>query len=412
MALRSFTRNLVKLAGGTAAGQAAVVLVTPVLSRLYSPEELGLFGVVVAFISFASVATSLRLELAIVGARDEREARGLLAASLAAILPVSCAAIALLYGMIRLDWLAFGHVPVSTVPAVFAILLGTGTFTALRYWQVRRQDFGTVSAALLRQGLGRAVFPVALGFAGAGFWGLVLGELAGRALGIARLGRQVAAEVRAGWHDLRSGGFRPVLARNRRYALILVPSSLIDALAAALPLPIVAQLFGLEAAGQFALVQRVAAAPAAFVTASIADVFHAEAASAHADPDRDAQHVLLYTLRRLALAAVAIYVPLAAVSPFAFGFVFGREWAPSGWLMVALAPLAMCTLVVSPLSRMLLVKDRLEWKFVADIACLVLPVAALVLAAGLGVRMSLTAYSFAGCLAYGVYFAIVYRAAR
>lgn len=43
-----FARSVSILAGGTAAGQAIVVLASPLLTRLYSPEDFGLLAVYAA----------------------------------------------------------------------------------------------------------------------------------------------------------------------------------------------------------------------------------------------------------------------------------------------------------------------------------------------------------------------------
>jgi hypothetical protein len=69
-----FLGNVAVLAGGTALGQAINVLASPILTRLYRPEEVGLLGLYTAFIGIASVGAALRYETAIVSARSAREA--------------------------------------------------------------------------------------------------------------------------------------------------------------------------------------------------------------------------------------------------------------------------------------------------------------------------------------------------
>ena len=40
----SYWKNVTKLAGGTAIGQAVAILAAPVLTRLYSPDDFGVFA--------------------------------------------------------------------------------------------------------------------------------------------------------------------------------------------------------------------------------------------------------------------------------------------------------------------------------------------------------------------------------
>ena len=122
-------------------------------------------------------------------------------------------------------------------------LAATGVFGALRYWHVARHEFAGVSRALTLQGAGRAGASVAFGLAGGGWAGLVLGDLAGRLVGIRRPGSgRAATSATSRAHS--GGGPSRRLREARRFPLVVLPSSVLDALAAALPIPVIATLFG------------------------------------------------------------------------------------------------------------------------------------------------------------------------
>ena len=61
-----FIRNLVTLSSGTLIAQAIPMLATLVLSRLYSPSEMGEWGVFSSYASILAVIACLRYENAIV----------------------------------------------------------------------------------------------------------------------------------------------------------------------------------------------------------------------------------------------------------------------------------------------------------------------------------------------------------
>ena len=50
---------------GTLISQLVVILVSPILTRMYSPEDFGVFSVYVAIVAFFTVISNLRYELAI-----------------------------------------------------------------------------------------------------------------------------------------------------------------------------------------------------------------------------------------------------------------------------------------------------------------------------------------------------------
>jgi O-antigen/teichoic acid export membrane protein len=201
------------------------------------------------------------------------------------------------------------------------------------------------------------------------------------------------------------------LWQARRFPLVVLPSSLVDALAAALPLPLIAWLFGPAAAGQFALVWRVAALPGGLVAASVGDVFHAHAARARDEGPDPSRRLLLDTMRMLGLLAILIYLPLCIVSPWVFGWIFGEPWREAGEMLRLLGPLWVTAMVVSPVSRLPVVLGRPGLKFVFDLCFLVLPMVALVVASSRGLMTALLAYGLATAAAYAVFAVLLYAVA-
>jgi O-antigen/teichoic acid export membrane protein len=402
-------RGIVGLAGGSAVGQLAVLAVSPLLARLFLPEELGQFGLLQAFVGFAAVGLCLRLDLAIVSADSETDADGLLHLCLALCLVLSLFATALLGLLVARDVMGFGSLGPWALLATFGLLFLTGTFIVLRFWAVRMRHYQRIAGALTLQGIGRAVFPVAFGLAGSGWGGLVAGELAGRTFGIRSLGRLA-------WPRLRQQRYRHqevnrLLGKYRQYWAVILPSSVLDALALALPVPVVVATYGLEAAGWWVLVNRVAMAPGQLVAAAVADVFHSETMrQLPADPGGP-RRWLWSTLRPLLIGTVVVYACAGAVAPWAFGLVFGSEWAEAGRLMLLLVPALVVTVAVGATGRMLMVMQKSHWKLYADALNVAAPLAAFY--GGFSAGWTFLQASAVFCLAYtfanGVYLAAIWH---
>src|SRR5919201_3348712 len=64
----SFARDVATLGAGTAVAQIFTIASGPVITRLYTPNDLGVLGLFTSFLSVATVATSLKYELGIVSA--------------------------------------------------------------------------------------------------------------------------------------------------------------------------------------------------------------------------------------------------------------------------------------------------------------------------------------------------------
>jgi O-antigen/teichoic acid export membrane protein len=409
---RRLLADVLLVARGTMIGQAPFVLVTPLLTRLYPAAELGVFGLALAYVGIVAPVTGLRFELAAISTRDGDNGRALLLLAAAAILPVTVVCTALLCALKIFRLGSYDVLPWWIVAATGLTIAAAGAYQTLRCWLVRRHRFALVARSLAVQGWTRALLPVILAPLGAGAPLLICAELT------SRLG--------AAWLMLRGGGLKAALGRSRtsmralaqcarrfwKYPLLLGPSALLDAASTALPVPILATCYGLAEAGKFALVQRLLLLPAALIISSVGDVFHAHAASIAGQRQGAVGQFLAATATRLLLFAMAVYVPIALVAPFAAGWVFGSRWADAGPMIAALTPLCIAQTVVSPMSRGLLLSGREERKLFADLACLVLPIATLYLASGRPLLVALVAYVIAAVVANCIYYAVIVQALR
>lgn len=409
----AFARQVTSLASGTVIGQAIVVVTTPLLTRLYSPAEMGKLGLFIAFISVATLAVTLRFELAIPAAPDDAAANRLLALSVLFALPLSLLGSICLWWMVRYNVLSFSLLPLWVAWAVFPALSSMGLFAALRYWLVRQRSFRGIGKVMMLQGAGRATVPLAFGFAGLTSAGLIVGEIVGRMVGVGEMMRASAGSLREGWRSITAASLRQEARRHWKFPAIVLPSSLVDVTALALPAPLFAHYYGDASAGLFLLVQRLTFLPASLISASIADVFHVRAADS-AGSSETLTHALYATVRGLAKYGVVVLLPAAILSPWVFGFIFGGKWADAGLLVSIIAPWAFASLVVSPVSRLLVVAHRNEWKLLYDVLSLTAVSAAVYSAYRLGwsfrEAVALTSVLQVACFLF--YFVLLHWAAR
>ena len=399
--------QVLRLGTRTALSQAVLVVAIPATTRLYTPAEFGEFGMFMSFLSVAALALCLRFDTAIASVSQKRQAAALLVVCVALILPMSILSTVVLWVMWRNDWLSFGSLPLAILPMMVAALFATGLFIALRFWLAQQLRFRELGSALLRQSIGRAVAPIVFGLSGFSQFGLVAGEIIGRSFAI----RQIAVDAIATCRRLlrRCDGryYSLLIRRNWKYPGILLPSSVLDAAAAAMPVPLLWTLFGPDVAGYFALVGRIASVPGSVVAASVADVLQGHLARSVNVGVLEARRQLLSVAGALSLAGAAIFVPIALLARWGVPAVFGDQWQSAGILLAILSPAFLAAFVVSPLSRALVVVNRLELKPIADVALLVLPVVALLSFEGQGWLRAMVAFSVANVLAYIIYFSVI-----
>lgn len=326
-----FARSVSILAGGTALGQALTVLVSPILTRLYSPEDFGVFGVYASLLGIVTVIASLRYEYAIPLPEEDETAANIL---------VLC--FGLLLGMSLFSWLviqSLGHQVVTwaNVPGLEPYLwliplgvLGAGTYQILNYWAIRKRDFTRISRTRISRGVGRAAIQVGVGFASAGPLGLLLGQLAGETAGSASLGLAAWREDRAAFKAISLQGIRRAGARYKRFPIFSSWADLLEALGLQAPQILFAAFYGAQVAGWFALGQRVIAAPLNIVVDAVAQVYFGEAARLPRDDPKAMRRLFLKLTGRLALIGGLPVAVICALAPWFFTIIFGPAWETAG----------------------------------------------------------------------------------
>lgn len=384
------------LAGSAAVAQAITLGVTPVLTRIFSPEE---FGILAAFISALSILLavgSLRYEFALPQAQNISQAQALVFLCLR-ILPVTAIMVfiltvaASLSGLELLEeWSFFWLLPVGIIFA--------GAFQVANYWAVRQKAFGDLARANVFRSIFQAAAQVGMGLAGVGVLALVVGYVLSQAVGAIKILSGVIRGSR-----IPSGRRLKVLAvRHKRFPLFSVPAGLLNVGALHLTPFLLIYFYGVASAGFFSLAQRAMGAPMAFLGMAIANVYLSELPRIKvSEPHRLRRFYL-----RSCITLLAIGVPLVAFATMALWWgvelAFGAQWSRVADFVIYMAPFFLGQFVVVPLSQTLNVLERQDLQLLWDFVRLMVPNLALVFCflAGYEDVQALGVYSVSMLLVY------------
>lgn len=150
----SFARSVGLLVGGTAGAQVLTVLVSPVLTRLYTAEDFGVLAVYASVLSLILVVASLRYELAIPLPEDDLDAVNLTALGffLVFLLTFFTACAVWLSGEYIIRMLNASQLKPYLWLLPLSVFFG-GIYGLFRYWSVRIKTFGAVAKTSLQQAL-------------------------------------------------------------------------------------------------------------------------------------------------------------------------------------------------------------------------------------------------------------------
>lgn len=404
-----FGRGVAALAGGTAAGQGVALLASPLLTRLYTPDDFGALGTFTALIGILSIVACARMELAIPLPDDDADAAAIGAIALGAAVIVATAVGfgVMLFGGRIAEWTntpALARYGWLLVPGVLAI----AAYQVLNYWAVRRRAYKQIAATKFTQGVSSVIVQLG-GAAVNGPVGLLLGQVAIHAAGGTSLGRLFYREDRSVLRRVTADRARAMARRYQDFPLIQGPASLLNAVGLRIPALLVAGLFGSGAAGHFALGTRVIAAPVTFIGLSVSQVYAGELVRLVKTDPEAALGLYMTTVRKLAVLATVPALIITVASPWLFTHLFGSGWNTAGLMIQLLGVMYLAQLIVYPVSQTLVIleRQRLQLMWDAGRAALTLISFFAPKYLGAGLQMTIAAYGAAMFVAYAVHFLLM-----
>lgn len=362
-----FAKSVAVLAGGTALGQVITVFASPVLTRLYSPENFGILAAYASVLAMLSVVASLRYEFAIPMPAEKTEAVSLLSLSL--VLVILSSVVVALSTFSFADYIvAWTHTPAlkSYLWLLPVGVLGSGVYRAFNYYAIREKAYAPIAQTKLSQSFGQVFSQLLLGGFGLGAFGLIVGQILGQSAGVARLCSTVTSQ---GWRQLRSSrprGLYKSAKRYRRFALFSSPGSLLNISGLQLPPLLLAALYDPQVVGWFYLSRRVVQIPMTLVGNSVSQVFVGEAAALINTDIAEYRRLLNKTFLRLLAFGVPPVVLLALLSRWLFPVLFGASWEQAGLYTQLLSLMYLAQFCVSPVSQSLNLLERQDLQLVWD----------------------------------------------
>lgn len=398
-----FASGVAVLLGGTAGAQLLAAIAAPLLTRLYSPEDFGVFAVYAGAVALIGALSSFYYFLAIPLPEDDVEAANIAALCLAILGIVVAGTCVLVF---------FGEAIAAAVgtPMLedFLWLLPVGVFcvgvhSVFSHWAIRAKRFRGIAKA----SLGQAVVTLAIQLAGykAGAGALMVGHVAGQGAGSA--GLSAAALKDPAFRRISGQGMLDAAKRHRRFPLFLSWAGLFGTAGIQLPPLLFAALFNAGAAGLFALAARIMVLPVQLVGNAVGNVFLSDAPAAYREGSLGPLALSVHD--RLAQIAMPPAILVLIAGPDLFAFVFGEDWALAGTLARWMAPWIYFMFCDSGL-RVLIITGHQQLSMVMHGIQLAVRIAAIAVGAHFGdLVLAVMLYSAGSALTYGVFIVLKLR---
>lgn len=368
-----FTRGVATLMGGTALGQGIAVLGSPVLTRLYTPDDFGVLALYSSLLGILSVVACWRYEIAIPLPEQDEDAINLVALSLVILVSMG------LLISLGIGFWGSQVVQKANVPTLRSYLwllpvgmVLVGTYEVLNYWAVRKQAFVRIAHTKLGQGIGSVASQICLGLLEVGPLGLIVGRIVGQALGVGTLATLLRGIDQKTRSAIDIGRICGMAKRYRKFPLFSSGAALLNALGLQIPIFLLSVFYGTEVVGQFSLVQRVFGIPLSLVVTSVSQVYLSFAAVDVRNNIYNLRKLFFSTARKLCLVGTIPTVILIATGPSIFTFIFGVQWRTAGVFAQIMAVVFFSEFVAGPLSYTFSVVERQDLSLMWNVSRLLL----------------------------------------
>ncbi|QQZ07865.1 lipopolysaccharide biosynthesis protein [Heyndrickxia vini] len=342
-----FMKSISILAAGTALSQLFLLLTTPILTHLYSPEEFGIFSIYLSILYSVSVIASLMYDQAVPLPKDEQEAWDTLMLSLIIVIFMSVFVLIAAWILPIGEWLDAPELEHYAWLLAFSVF-GIGWFQALNSWNIRTEDYLSISKSKINMNSGQMVSQITFGIFQTGILGLLAGEVIGRISGFLTLLRFIfknKPHVRL----FCLNGLKKVFIRYKNFPLLSSWSALINVSGTHMPAVFLAVHYGPAVAGWYLLAEKILTVPEALLGYSAKQVYMSQSAKL-STKGRELNALFWMIVKRMSILSLVIIGLIFLIVPSIIPFLFGEAWKEAGKYVQIISILYFMKMVVNPIS--------------------------------------------------------------
>lgn len=325
----SGVRNFTKLLSANVVAQVIGLVVYPILTRIYAPEDFGLLNL---FLSIGNVLVVLSLAdyyYAIVLPKQEKDAITLTHVSLGLLLVTTflVALSVLLSKPISVLFKSPGLVDYYWMMPLYVLVMGS--WNILNYWYIRKKSFGRISGYQMSQSILSAGGKIGLGYAGVLHGGMIYSVVLAPLISLLT---SMALSFRKTLRPLFqwSWGSIPIQAKEyRNFPLFVLPRSFINVLAGQLPILLLTPFFGSKYVGLLSMALLLGYTPIGTITRALYQVLYQHTTErVHASVKIG--DVFWRFMGYGSCVIIPVFAVIAIILPDLSAWLLGEEWRVVG----------------------------------------------------------------------------------
>ncbi|MEI7475166.1 MAG: oligosaccharide flippase family protein [bacterium] len=345
-----FTQNVIKLVTGTAISQFLVIISTPLLTRIFSPADFGIYGLFASISGIFIVILNAGYEQAILLPEKEEDAINLLAFSAAFSVAFSLLIFliiilfnSLLTSMIGIKdfQLLLYLIPISNIVKGFN--------QSQIYWCNRKKQFARISKNRIMAAIVLTFFSLLFGYLKYKAYGLIFAFILSDIISSLFLLYSFCKEDFA---KLKFISIKNMITQIKQFSAFPkynIWSSFINSFSLNLPTIMFSGLFNPSVAGYYSASYKFITMPVSLVAGSFSQVFFQKASEERNNPV-NIEKLSYETYKKLLSIGIIPFSIILGFGDLIFSYALGSKWLIAGQYSQILSVFFLLILVSSPLS--------------------------------------------------------------
>ncbi|MDR0686166.1 MAG: oligosaccharide flippase family protein [Dysgonamonadaceae bacterium] len=386
--------------GGNVIGQVIALAVYPVITRIYSEDQFGIFATYMGICAILTIIGTGRYEESIVIAEKNETAPiiGISLKWLAVFSFITFTATEIfhkqIFSMLNMEQLSSlrHYIP-------FSVFLA-GCLHILNNLSIRNKKFKTIASATIIQYTANAATRLCFGWLSPTCAALAASGITSQifaASAYIKFKKHIAKAVRGKWKDEKKAAMK-----YRDFPTFNLLKNLLNALSANLPLYAIG-FFGAKETGLYSLALFALSTPIVKISGSLFSAFF-EQFTARQKNSQPIKPIVKAYWKNLAIFVLPCFIIITAVAKPVFSFVFGQNWVESGTYFQLMSPWWFMVMATSPLQPIFIVFRKQHKILFAETIYLIIRTIALSVGIYFAdLKIGVLAFSAAGVISTGIY---------
>lgn len=357
--MSSFVTNVLKIISGSVIAQALSVLLIPIITRIYSPNDFGIFQLILSISGILAIVSTFSYQLSIMLPKEDEDSINIVVLCIILVTLTS-----LLTGIVVLllpenidDIL---NSPGASKYLIYLpiIVFLNGLFFVQNYWLSRKIRFGVIAGARVSNTLLGKVFQIGLAKWIVSPVSLLLGVIAGYIFADFFMLKGVKNDIGI-LRKVSILRIKELAIQYKNFPLFSSWSMIANTISPQVPTFLLALFYGTTVVGHYSLAYQVVNMPMTIVGNAIGQVFFQKVSDVkNGNVDEDMKTVVEEVYKKLISIGIFPMILLMVIGEQVFTFAFGESWSVSGTYMKILLPWIFLVFLSLPISTLYNIYDK------------------------------------------------------